>query len=96
MNQETGNVSLTISKEIVTPIVQAKINEAEQIKKAVEEELKTVISESSVEIRKALIAQLKSNKGANKVADAIINGLSGTFSSAYRSSISITFDKQKD
>jgi hypothetical protein len=140
MEQNNGNVSLTISKEIVTPIVQAKIQEAilaamggkeeilkkvvhevlnkkvgydgkesnyssdnkyswldavvtAQIKEAVQVELKNVISESTVEIRKALISQLKSNKGASKVADAILSGLAQTFTSEYRSSVIVQFGK---
>lgn len=142
-NQNEGNVSLTISKEIVTPIVQAKVNEAiiaamggkdeiiekvvslilnqkvgydgkvstyssdnkyswldmtvtKQIQEAVKVELKTVVSESTEQIKQALIKQLKSNKGANKVAEAIVSGLSQTFASEYRSSVSISFGKDKE
>jgi len=131
-----GNVSLTISKEVVAPIVESKIKQAivetlggkeeilekvineiltrkvdehgkipryssdkrfswidivltNQIKKAVEDELKHQVEESSKQIKEALIAQIRTKSGSNKIAKALIDGLNGTFSSSYTSKIDV-------
>lgn len=139
--EQNSNVSLTISKDIVAPIVEAKIKEAilaalggseqlvaqavkeilykkvnekgevtgysydkfnwldvvvtRQIKAAVEKELQNQISESTEAIKKALIKQLKSDKGASQVATALLDGLNGTFKNSWSSAINITITPTK-
>ncbi len=131
-----GNVSLTISKEIVTPIVEAKVKEAilaalggsdavirqvvdqiinqkvdtngkissyssenkfswidvavkDQIKRVAEEEIRTVIAESSSAIKDEIIKSLQSKKGASQVANVMLAALSKTLSSSYSSKIDV-------
>jgi len=136
---EGKDVSLTISKEIVTPIVEAKLKGAilealggkdelieklindiltrkvasngkrssyssenkytwidlsltNQIKKAIEEEVKAQLIGSSKTIKEALVAQLRTKSGSNKVAKALLDGLLGSFVSAWRSKIDVHLD----
>lgn len=140
---ENNSVSLQISKDIVNPIVEAKIKEAvtealggkqaiiekvvgevlkqkvnyegrvssyssdnkyswldavfnEQVMKAVNEELKSVISQQSNAIKDELIRQLKTNKGANQVASALLAGFEDTLKGAWRSTIKISINEKKE
>lgn len=137
------NISLEISKEIVTPIVEAKIKAAitaalgskeeviatladkilfqkvtssgtvsnyssdnkynwidvvftNQIKKVIEEELKSKVNESAEAIKAALVKHLKTAKGANAVATALLAGLSDTFTNSWRSKLDITISPMRD
>lgn len=129
-------VSLQISKEIVNPIVEAKIKEAitdalggkeriiekvveevlktkvdisgkvsnyssenkyswvdavfnEQVKLAVKEELTEIMKQQTSIIKAELIKQLKTNKGANAVASALISGFEETLKSNWRATIDV-------
>ena len=131
-----NDVNLTISKDIVNPIVEAKIKEAvlgalggtnelvakvvdqiinqkvteegklsnyssdnkytwldvivtKQLKEAVKEELVNQITESSKQIKEALITQIRTKKGSNLVARALLNGLEGSFKNAWRTKLEI-------
>lgn len=141
MNNET--VSLTISKEIVNPIVETKVKEAilaalggpdkiiekvvnevlnrkvdlngntstyssdnkyswidavvtKQIKTLVEKEVTEIVGQQSSVIKDEIIKQLKTNKGANKVASALLDAFNGTFGKSWLSTISIDFKTGKD
>jgi hypothetical protein len=139
-----SEVSIQISKDIVTPIVEAKVKEAlleamggkdqvvasvvneilnrkvdysgkvsayssdnkfswldivvtNQIKQAVEVELKEIIVKSSESIKNALVKQLQSKKGSETVAAALLDGLNKTFTSVWTSQISVAINpKSKD
>lgn len=131
-----SEVSLTISKDIVNPIVEAKVKEAvlsalggadklvdklvstiisqkvnEQgkvdsyshnnkfswldvvltkvIKEQAEEAIKEVLSDNAKTIKQELIKQLQTKKGSSLAASALIDAMNGTFSSSWRSQISI-------
>lgn len=140
--ENQNNVSLTISKEIVTPIVQTKIQEAvlsamggadvlikkvvdqiitqkvdehgkvnsysssnkfswldivvtQQIKEALEIEIREQITKSSASIRAAIVSQLQTKKGANLVASAMLDGLNDTFKSNWSSRISVKIEPKQ-
>jgi hypothetical protein len=135
-----ADVNLTISQDIVNPIVQAKIKEAvieslggvdiligkvvdniikqrvdkdgkvnsyssenkfswmdvvltQQIEKAAKESIIEVISEQTQNIKDELIRQLKTKKGSNIVASALIDSMNGTFVNNWSSKLSIEFKK---
>jgi hypothetical protein len=139
---DNANVSLTISKDVVNPIVEAKIKEAilaalggsekliahvvdsvlrervgadgkrstyssdnkydwldivvsKQIEAAVRDELTKQISESSQEIKDALITALRTKKGASVVANALLAGMEKTFAQSWTSAISIEIKPNK-
>jgi len=132
------DVSLTISKEVVTPIVEAKIKSAvmeamggkedvlemimdhlmktkvdkngnvssydsdnkytfidltlmKQLEEAVKEELQRQIIAASSVIKKALIAKLRTQKGASAVAKALLDSLLGCFENAWRTDMTFNF-----
>jgi uncharacterized phage protein gp47/JayE len=136
-------VSLQISKDIVTPIVETKIKEAileamggkekviqsvvnevltrkvsangnvsqyssdnkftwidvivtQQIRTAVEAEVKSITAQASSTIKDELIKQLQSKKGASKVAEALLSSLNGSFASVYSSKFNISFKSKGD
>lgn len=62
---------------------------SKQIKEAVENELREQMKSMSAAIRKALIKKLRSEQGANLVADALLRGLEGTFDKAWKSQIDV-------
>ena len=62
---------------------------SKQIKEAVENELKEQMKSMSAAIRKSLIKKLRSEQGANLVADALIRGLEGTFEHSWQSRIDV-------
>ena len=60
-----------------------------QIKEAVQGELQKQITESSSAIKEALIQQIRSKRGSNMVAKALMDGLDETFKSSWMSKISV-------
>jgi len=66
-----------------------------QIEAAIREELNKQITESSARIREALVAHLQTKKGANKVAELLIDGMNDTFKNNWRSSVNITLEQLK-
>lgn len=70
----------------VTRIIQ------EEVKKELIEQIKT----HSLTIKEELIKQLQSKKGANKVAEALLSALDGTFGKSWTSNISIRFESKED
>ena len=62
---------------------------SKQIKEAVENELREQMKSMIAPIRKALIKKLRSEQGANLVADALIRGLEGTFEHSWTSQIDV-------
>ncbi|MDE7345389.1 MAG: hypothetical protein K2N48_01450 [Muribaculaceae bacterium] len=62
---------------------------SKQIKEAVENELKEQMKSMSAAIRKSLIKKLRSEQGANLVADALLRGLEGTFEHSWSSEIDV-------
>jgi hypothetical protein len=66
-----------------------------QIKEAVQKELTDVTSQAALKIKNAIIAKLKTDKGASMVADALLDGLAGTFKNAWSSKLEIKFEPHK-
>jgi uncharacterized phage protein gp47/JayE len=66
-----------------------------QIEKAVRDELSNVVSQATLKIKNALIARLKTDKGAMLVADALLEGLSGTFKNTWTSKVDIKIEPYK-
>jgi ERCC4-related helicase len=62
------------------------------IEDAVRKELADVMSKSTEKIKNALISKLKSDKGANAVADALLEGLAGTFKNSWTSKFEIKIE----
>ena len=60
-----------------------------QIREAVQNEIKEQMKSMAAPIRKALIKKLRSEQGANLVADALIRGMEGTFDKAWTSRIDV-------
>lgn len=137
-----SNVSIQISKEIVNPIVEAKIKDmivealggkdrlienvvsnvlgtkvdstgkvssysydnkfswiefyfSEQIRDLVREEMKIVIKEQATLIKGAIAKQLRTQKGINSLASALINAMDKTLENAWTSDIKIEFNQKK-
>ena len=67
-----------------------------EITKAVKEAISEEIHSHASEIKSALLKSIKSNKGSSKIADALTNGLLDTFSSAWRSSVSINITQPSE
>lgn len=131
-----SDVNLSISKEVVTPIVTAKIQEAvltalggkedlinmvvdhiinqrvnsegkvdsysynnkhswldivvtKQIQTLAEQAIKEQLIEASTEIKESIVRHLKTKKGADLAARALLDGLNGAFSSAWRSKVEV-------
>lgn len=138
-----SDVQLTIGKEIVNPIVEAKIKEAilsalgggeqliakvvdqilkqkvnekgsvssyshdnkftwldvvltNQINEIARDAIKEEISKNSQVIKEALVKNLQSKKGANLVANALLDAMNGSFTQSWRSSIKIELNKNKE
>ncbi len=68
----------------------------DQIKKAVEEELKAIIKESSSRIKDELIKQLQTKKGSSKAAEALLSAMNGTFGNSWSSKFNIEFNSSRD
>ena len=66
-----------------------------QIKECIKNEMQEQIIGISKEIKEALINQIKTKKGSNAIASAMIAGLEGTLKNAWTSRIDIKFN-QKD
>ena len=62
---------------------------SKHIKEAVENELREQMKSMSAAIRKALIKKLRSEQGANLVADALLKGLEGTFEHSWQSRMDV-------
>lgn len=62
---------------------------SKHIREAVENELKEQMKSMSAAIRKSLIKKLRSEQGANLVADALLRGLEGTFEHSWTSKIDV-------
>lgn len=67
----------------------------QQIRAAVEEEVRNQVKESSSAIREALVEELRSKAGAHKVAQALLDGAMGTFKHCWSSKMDISFDYEK-
>ena len=65
------------------------------IEDAVRKELSDIMSQSTTKIKNALINKLKSEKGANAVADALVEGLAGTFKNTWSSKFEIKIEPYK-
>ncbi len=66
------------------------------IEAAIREELNNVMSQSTQKIKSALLKQLKSEKGANMVAAALVDGLAGTFQNNWSSHFEIKLEPYKN
>jgi tRNA U34 5-carboxymethylaminomethyl modifying GTPase MnmE/TrmE len=67
-----------------------------KIEEAVKKELDNVMSESILKIKTALIKNLKTDKGSNLVADALLEGLAGTFKNTWTSKVDIKLTPYKN
>lgn len=66
------------------------------IQEEVEKELKEQIKVNASQIKEELVKQISTKKGASKIAEALLSSLDGTFSSAWKSKINISFESLKD